>query len=67
MAKREIKVLICDLCGAQDTAPDATISRHVVRLDRLTVEAESCDPCWMQFDAVLAPLLKAGRRVAKVA
>lgn len=62
MARREVVVLVCDLCGKAEGDGVATYDVQVGRKAR-TVEA--CGRCWGKVEKALSPVMQKGRKHRK--
>ena len=58
MSKREVVVLVCDLCESDDL-----VDTHCVIVDGHAVELEACDPCWADIMEGFAGVARVGRKV----
>jgi hypothetical protein len=62
MARREVVVLVCDLCKKAEGDGVAT---YEVQVNRKGRSVEACERCWGKVERALAPVMEKGRKRRK--
>lgn len=62
--RREVIVLVCDLCERGE--PEVVVETHRVVVDSIARDAEACVECWQGVVEAFVPFAAAGRQPAKV-
>lgn len=62
MARREVVILVCDLCGK---AEGDGVTSHDVQVDRKARSVEACERCWGKVEKALGPVIEKGRKRRK--